>query len=198
MTIYNFELETEALERLPTIQCAVRLCEHVCSLILTHLYSNVLGGYPGLSREARDQQYCILLHLGTMQTFLPNQEGSVYPITVHSMYVEYPINKIQPTVMQSFTMDSLNQVSPSVLLKVVARWVHCCVTILLPHIRSMPSSRRQDCVETINYSVRKLTKILNEFLTDRRIAMRSFSKPFFYIQVKVEFADHKSDERCLP
>jgi len=200
MTIYSFELETEALDRLPTVRQVISVSRTICSLIVTHLQNDIFREYPRICQRAGEENYSIQLFFTKMKSFLPYPAGDDHLVTVQDIEVVYQHDRLSPTMTHSSRGDKLaySQINPLALLEVVARTIRCCVKILLPHLQHVPEIQRQACVDVLENSIQTLFEILREFLFSRRIVIQGISKSSFEVHLKIELADQKYDVLRLP
>jgi len=188
MTILAFDLKSPGVSSPAVAGSVANLCLHVCQVVLAHLQNEVLGHHPSLRSEVKSLGDDLLTHLVDIRQAMPDRTVSVCPITVQAIHVEKRFNRKLPELNFSFDLEDLSQVYPKVLTEMVDRLLDYNLTMALPQIQLMRNSQRRSCINVLSTTPKLLANVLDEYLDDRGIPLRSYRKSSsFNVIVRAEF-----------
>jgi len=137
MTIYDLEIKTATLKKLPSVNLSIEICLYICEQIVKYFSTTCCGDYPGQPKEIVDQVIALQWHLKILVRTL-NESVIDHTFEVHRIYTEQKIKSVATVhaIKRMFTLVTLSSVDSRVLLQLLTQLLNSNLQLIqtvLPH-----------------------------------------------------------------
>ena len=137
MTIYHLELTLANLCRIDSAVAIHDLCVLLWAKTLQHFHRDIFTG-EAEKRKITTYNRMIQWYLEIiLRTTLHNTEHAVTSIVMGDIYVERPRDQADPAIKQAFTLDTIDEVEPEVLVALLHRVLDLTLQALIPNALTM-------------------------------------------------------------
>jgi len=183
MTIYNFEVEPEALDGFHSVRYLMEMCKLVCLHIIAHFHDVVLWDQPDAQIEVSSLKAILPWYIDLLQNSTVHQQAVEGPIEIHYIHAYYQMQNVREVCVRRFNLGSLQNVSPMILLEVFAKVLRDSLACLLPLVQELPADTRGVSTRVLRAMPDRLAAICR--------MRRNYESYFVSLRIKAEFHDRQ-------
>ena len=141
MTIYHLELTLANLCRIDSMVAIHDLCVLLWAKTLQHFHRDIFTGEEE-KRKITTYNRMIQWYLEIiLRTTLHTTEHAVTSVVIGDIYVERPRDQADPAIKQAFTLDTIDEVEPEVLVALLHRVLDLTLQALIPNALTMSQTQ---------------------------------------------------------
>jgi len=149
MTIYNFDVDSDAMSGFPSARYILDMCKHICSHILVHLQEVVVWDQPDAQIELNNCKTILQWQLDLLKNATVNQITETCPIVVHHIYVHRRSLNVRSVYDKSCDLSTLSNVPSIILLEMFTKLLRDSVVTTLPIVRLLSAERLGMCARML-------------------------------------------------
>jgi len=166
MTVFIFELKPNTLANLPYYRCAVDICLEIYQHISSHFQNVILAEDQRAQLEVSRQDFNVHWTLNLLKESTAEDADAGFEIKTSVISIVRQAFRWHPKYRQGFTLATLSDVHPKILLAIVTQTLTDLLIALLPQAQSLALEQKRRCLALIKDSLQNISTVLNKYLDE--------------------------------
>jgi len=156
MTIFEFQVSSNSLDKLPSVKLTTEICMHIFEGILQHFCDTLMQHSHTGQQQLKTHLTSVQWHLGILSRVVPSQSNNNYSFTVHRIFISKKVTNGH-LLKRVFSMNDFKHIDCKLLLECAAQLLENNLECIKLHLPDSLKRSYDNCYERLNVVISELT-----------------------------------------